>query len=231
MLIAVDTSSRSAGVLLWKNERPLASLSWQSNFNLTAELTPAIQHMLQRTNIQARELQGVALALGPGGFSSLRVGMSVAKGLSLALDLPLFGTSTLEIEAYPYADLELPVFALLDAGRDEVAWACFQKQGGQWQKLQPEKIGNLADLVQTVTQRTIFCGEGLMVHGSSLRQALGQRGVIVEYPGPSLRLWALARLGAKRLEQGLMDDPATLQPLYLRRPSISKPKPARRIMP
>ena len=84
---------------------------------------------------------------------------------------------------------------------------------------------------EAVCPRAILCGEGLLDNGSYLREALGQKASIVEYPGPSLRLWALARLGAERLERGLTDDPATLQPMYLRQPSISQPNPPRKVKP
>ena len=231
MLLAIDTSTRYAGVLLWKEGIPIVSQSWHSTHNHTVELMPAIQRILRQAGIEAEALHGIALALGPGGFSALRVGMSAAKGFCLALDLPLVGISTLEAEAYPYAYTGGPVCPLLHIGRREVAWAWYERRNGDWQKIRSEGIIAIDQLPEAVAPGAILCGEGLLDNGSCLREALGQKATVVEYPGPSLRLWALARLGAERLERGLTDDPATLQPLYLRRPSITQPNPPRKVKP
>ena len=77
----------------------------------------------------------------------------------------------------------------------------------------------------------IVCGEGLLNNGPQLRKVLGQKVTVVEYPGPSLRLWALAKLGAEQLERGRTDDPASLQPFYLRSPKITQPNPPRKVKP
>ena len=85
MLLAIDTSTAYAGVLLWDDGRPVYSLTWRSAYNHTSLLMPAVRHSLQQLGISARELEAVAVALGPGGFSALRVGISAAKGLALPL--------------------------------------------------------------------------------------------------------------------------------------------------
>ena len=209
----------------------VSSYSWYSRRNHTAELMPAVEHLLRRADVQVRDLRGVALCLGPGGFSALRVGMSVSKGLCLALNLSLVGVSTLEMEAYPHADTGRPICPLIDMGRQEVAWAQFQKSGEEWHKVRHEEVISLDGLVQAVPQGALLCGEGVAVHFAFLKTTLGSRATIAEYSGPAPRLWALARLGAARLERGVTDDPASLQPLYLRRPSITKPNPPKRVRP
>ena len=127
MLLAIDTSTAYAGVLLWDDSRPVYSLAWRSSYNHTRHLMPAVQQTLQQAGITPRDLQAIAVALGPGGFSALRVGISAAKGLALPWGTPLVGISTLETEAYPYAETGSPVCPLLNIGRRDMAWACYQK--------------------------------------------------------------------------------------------------------
>ena len=127
MLLAIDTSTAYAGVLLWDDGRPVYSLTWRSAYNHTSLLMPAVRQSLQQLGISARELEAVAVALGPGGFSALRVGISAAKGLALPWGTPLVGVGTLEAEAYPYAETGSPVCPLLNIGRRDMAWACYQK--------------------------------------------------------------------------------------------------------
>ena len=134
MLLAIDTSTAYAGVLLWDDGRPVYSLTWRSAYNHTSRLMPAVRHSLQQAGISARELEGVAVALGPGGFSALRVGISAAKGLALPFGMPLVGVGTLEAEAYPYAETGSPVCPLLNIGRRDMAWACYQKVNGDWRE-------------------------------------------------------------------------------------------------
>jgi tRNA threonylcarbamoyladenosine biosynthesis protein TsaB len=225
MLLAIDTSTRHAGVLLWQDGQALASRSWYSRQSHTRELMPAIDGMLKDASLKPADFTAIAIALGPGGFSALRVGMSAAKGFCLALDTPIVGVSTLEIEAWPYSNLGRPVCPILDIGRGEVAWVAYESSGNGWRQTRQPEIAAVAEFSQTAPQDSLICGEGVSIHGPALREALSQKAVVVEYPGPGLRLWALARLASERLAGGKADDAATLQPFYLRRPTITRANP------
>ncbi len=102
MLLVIDISTRYAGVALADERRVLLARCWYSSVNHTTELMPAVSDTLKSQGLAPRDLEGIAIALGPGGFSALRVGLSAAKGLALAAKKPLVGLSTLELEAFPY---------------------------------------------------------------------------------------------------------------------------------
>ena len=220
MLLAIDTSTRNAGIALADaGGRVISCRSWYSAVNHTAELMPAVAQTLAAAGLTVHDLAGIAIALGPGGFSALRVGMSVAKGLAIASGKPLVGVGTLDLEAWPYRDSGSPVCALLDAGRGEVAAASF----AAGQRRRPDRICPPAELPAEGEEPTLFCGEGLAAHAELLRHNLGHRAVIVSN-APAARLYALAALGQQRLAAGDGDDVATLQPYYLRMPTIGGPK-------
>ena len=229
MLLAIDTSTRYGGVGLWRDDHVIGALSWYSQQNHTAELIPAIEHVLDRVKVGANGIAGVAVALGPGGFSAIRVGISAAKGLALPLQVPLVGIGTLEIEAYPYSGLSLPVCPLLDAGRVEVATALFQCSRGRWKKLREERVCTPEEVVESISKRTLLCGEGTPARKEYLQHALGRKGVVLGFHSPASRLWALATLAGDRIKRGAVDNVTELQPLYLRRPSIGPPKAAQRV--
>ena len=229
MLLAIDTSTAYAGVLLWENDRPVYSLAWRSTYNHTSQLMPAVQQALQQAGITPRELEAIAVALGPGGFSALRVGISAAKGLALPWGTPLVGVGTLETEAYPYAETGGLVCPLLNIGRRDMAWACYQSIDGSWRKTRDEEITPNADLPTTLPTDAIICGEGTLTAAAILGESDTHFPHVMDYPGPSLRLWALARLASERLQQGQIDDATSLQPLYLRKPSITPPNPPKRV--
>jgi tRNA threonylcarbamoyladenosine biosynthesis protein TsaB len=221
MLLSIDTSTRYAGVALSDEERVVSCRLWYSRINHTAELMPAVAQSLESQNVSANELEGVAVALGPGGFSSLRVGLSVAKGLVAASSLPLVGVGTLNLEARPYLETGMAVCAMLDAGRGEVATAKFDSHGlaaGE------ETIWPPDELLDSITEPTQFCGEGVIPWVSLIKERLGPKALVMASPSPGARLWSLATIARERLAAGITDEPASLEPNYLRMPSIGQPK-------
>ncbi len=224
LLLVVDTSTRYAGAALWREEEAVASVSWCSTGNHTRELMPAIRRLLEMVDGKPGDLAGIGVALGPGGFSAVRVGMSAAKGLALPLRLPLVGVGTLEMEAYPYAAIGLPVRPLIDAGRGAVATALFKGHGAAWGKLEEERVCDMDEVAASVLEPTLICGEGVRSRGGRLAEALGDRAVVVEGYTSSARLWSLGAISSRRLGRGEADDPRSLQPMYLRRPSIGRPR-------
>lgn len=229
MLLAIDTSTKYGGVALHRDGELVASLCWRSQGNHTRELLPSVQHLLERVGGTIRDVRGIAVALGPGGFSSLRVGLSAAKGLALGLSVPVIGVGTLELEAYPYKDTGLFVQPLLAAGRGEVFTALFGPAQGQWSRLEEERILAPQELVAGEPDPTLFCGEAAPALADFLKERLGSKALVVEAYWPGLRLAALSHLGSQRLARGESSDVATLQPLYLRRPSIGRPSPPQRV--
>ena len=220
MLLAVDTSTRYAGVALRDESRVLSSRCWHSAVNHTAELMPAVSQTLASLGLVVKDLTGIAVALGPGGFSALRVGISAAKGLAAATGKPLIGVGTLDLEAYPYVNSGLPVCALLDAGRSEVASAMFGRDG---RRTREDLVCPVEELLETIESGTMFCGEGVINWSEQIRERLGASAMVVS-SAPASRLWALCELGWQRLEEGDTSDTAALQPIYLRMPSIGGPK-------
>ena len=220
MILAIDSSTRYAGVALADDRRVVSSRCWYSTVNHTAELMPAVDQTLQSAGIAPGDLEGIAVALGPGGFSALRVGVSVAKGLALASRKPLVGVGTLDLEAFPFLDSGLPVCAVLDAGRGEVASAHFGPDG---RRRREDTVCPPEELLDSITEPTLFCGEGVVPWTGLIKERLGPKGVVA-HPAPAIRLWSLVDLGRQRLEAGEPSDLVTLQPYYLRMPSIGGPK-------
>ena len=224
MELAIDTSSSTASIALAHKGKILSELTWQSTREHTVELTPNLAYLLKQAKVEPASLEAIIVAKGPGSFNGLRVGMSTAKGLAFSLGIPIIGISTLEVEAYQHAETGLPICPIFDAGRGEIATAIYQKKRNQWRQLLAEHITTLEALCSQITIKTIFCGEMTPTIISELRKALRQKAVI---PPPAFRLRRagyLAELGLKRFKVGDFDNPATLQPLYLRRPPITTPK-------
>ena len=223
MELAIDTSTDFASIALSDEGQTVAELTWHSRQNHTMELVPSIVHILNQTRLSSESLGAIFVARGPGNFNGLRVGVSTAKGLALALNIPLVGISTLEIEAYPFAITRLPLCPIHNAGREEIATALYQ-QNDDWQCLVEEHITTVDMLCQQIERKTLFCGEIPPSVDQQLRQRLGRQAIIPDLAARMRHASHLAALGWRRLNRGDHDSPASLQPLYLRQPPITQRK-------
>jgi tRNA threonylcarbamoyl adenosine modification protein YeaZ len=224
MQLAIDTSTDTASLALIQDGEAQAELTWRCGQNHTTQLLPHLSYLLDKIGANLQSLSCIIVARGPGSFNGLRVGISTAKGLAFSLGIPIVGISTLEVSAYQHAETGLPICPILNAGRGEIATALYQKKQKMWRQLLSEHITTVNTLYSQITTKTIFCGEFTPLIATELKKQLKQRAII---PPPSTRLRRasfLAELGQQRLEAGDSDNPATLQPLYLRRPPITKPK-------
>ena len=224
MQLAIDTSTDTASVAIVQNSQVLAELTWHCEQNHTTELFPRLLQLLNQVKLSLESISGIIVARGPGSFNGLRVGVSTAKGLAFSLGSPIIGISTLEVAAYPHAETGLPICPIFNAGRGEIATAIYQKKNKRWCQLIAEHITTVDALCSQITTKTIFCGEFTPSIATQLSKQLKQKAIILPPAARLRRASFLAELGLKRLKVGDYDNPATLQPLYLRRPPITKPK-------
>lgn len=221
MELAIDTSTDTASIALSSEGEVIAELTWHVGYNHTVQLMPNLVHLLQQASADREDIRGLVVAKGPGSFNGLRIGMSVAKGLAFALGAPLVGVSTLEVEAFPYAGTALPICSILSAGRGEIAAAVFQVRSEKWSRVLDERIVAVESLLAEIRGRTIFCGTIPEEAALCIRESLGENALMAGGAAGLRRAGYLAELGWRRLREGDFDDSPTLQPLYLRRPSIT----------
>jgi len=224
MLLAIDTSTDTASLALVQDGEVLAELTWRCEQNHSSQLLPRLADLLSWTDLGPQSISGIIVARGPGSFNGLRVGISIAKGLAFGLGIPVVGISTLEVEAYQHAETELPICPIFNAGRGEIATAIYQMKRSAWHRILSEHITTVESLCSQITTKTIFCGQFVASIAEQLRTQLKQRAIISSPAARLRRAGFLAELGQQRLKAGNYDDLATLHPLYLRRPPITKRK-------
>lgn len=216
MLLAVDTSTRITGVALHDGDQVLSELVWINRENHTVELAPAIEQTLRRGGIELAELQALAVALGPGSFTALRVGLALVKGMALAGKLPLVGVPTLDFLAAAQPVMEGALAAVLRAGRGRLAVGWYHPRSGSWQPSGEVEVLTAEELSRRIKSPTAVCGE--LEEAERRLLARKRKNVILASPAQSVRRPAyLAELGWKRWQAGEVDEPAGLAPLYLHR--------------
>lgn len=214
MLLAIDTSTSWISLALYDGISVLYETTWQSQQHHTVELAPAIDELFGRTGVQPADLTGLAVAIGPGSFTSLRIGLAAAKGFALALKIPLAGVPSLDILAAAQPLDELPLIAVLHAGRTRLAYVTYLVEGGAWQPQHEPVAIDAKDLVKTISSPTLIAGE----LSEEARSVLGRRwkNALIAQPARCLRRAGyLAEIGWERLMSDRADDPVTLAPIYL----------------
>lgn len=214
MLLAIDTATTTTGLALCQDGELLAEVAWHSGRNHTAQLLPQLDLLLRHVGAERDALRAVAVALGPGSWSGLRVGLSVAKGLALAADLALLGVSSLEALAYQQQRRGVLIYPLIRLGRDRFAHAEFRFT--DWiERHSPDRNLTLTEICSEVEERTLFCGDLDEPTRHQIQTLLGDRAL---FPSPAASLRRpgfLAELAWQRLHHGEHDDMIALEPIYL----------------
>jgi tRNA threonylcarbamoyladenosine biosynthesis protein TsaB len=214
VLLAIDTSTSWISLALYDGVQVQYEITWQSRFHHTVELAPAISQVFDHTGTQTKDLTGIAIATGPGSFTSLRIGVAAAKGMALGLKLPLVGIPSLDVIAYAQPLDERPLIAILHAGRSRLAYVTYLVEGDQWCPQHEPAVLDAKDLVKTITAPTLIAGE----LSEEARSILGRRwkNAMIVQPARCLRRAGfLAEMGWVRLLDNQVDDPVTLTPIYL----------------
>src|SRR3990172_1407034 len=214
MLLAVDTSTNQMGLALYDGTQVIGELVWHSRHYHTVELAPAVADLFARSGLKMDAIQALGVALGPGSFTSLRVGLAFVKGLALARYLPVVGIPTLNIVAAAQEVRDLPLAAVLQAGRGRLALAWHEASETGWRARGPAQVTTADDLAESIQKPTIVCGELT----ADERQRLARKRVNVVLPSPAAcvrRPAVLAELAWERWQTGAQDDVASLAPIYL----------------
>jgi tRNA threonylcarbamoyladenosine biosynthesis protein TsaB len=220
MLLALDTSTRQTGIALYDGTRGLlAEHHWYSANQHTRELMPEAAQIMRQVGVGADGLTAVAVALGPGSFTGLRVALAAAKGLALARGLPLIGVPTLDVAAYPHGRQPLPVVALVQAGRGRVCWARYEHGPAGLTAATPYAVSAVTEMADQIEGTVLFAGEILASTRATLAERLGARGQLLPPALAARRAGYLAEIAWGRFAAGDTDDVASLSPIYLHEPA------------
>jgi tRNA threonylcarbamoyladenosine biosynthesis protein TsaB len=215
-VLTIDTSSPQGSIALFDGTR-LSTRSWPAGRSHTTTLLAEIHHLLDTARVEVASLAAIGVAIGPGTFTGLRVGLGVAKGFHLAIGTPLIAVSTLDATAAPFASCGRIVVPVVTAGRGRITWARYTATDDGLHATEPPRNTTVEELVESLQDDgpSVVTGELTDEEAALVRSvpntfvpALPLR---LRYPG------ALAHLTWRRLRQGDVDDPASIEPIYLSR--------------
>lgn len=218
LILTIETCTDTSTLGLVRDGAVLVEAAFPSRYTLAKRLITRLEWLLAEAGLRREALEAVAVSLGPGSFTGVRIGVAAAKTLAQFQRLPLVGVSTLEALAYPFRDMADVLLApQVNARRQQAYVALFRGEAGGLRRITPdlllgaEPLAALLASQQPAARQTLCIGQldGLP---AAFQQLPGSIAAVRSLVTPH----ALAALATARLASGAGDDPLTLAPIYLR---------------
>ncbi|MBE0427315.1 MAG: tRNA (adenosine(37)-N6)-threonylcarbamoyltransferase complex dimerization subunit type 1 TsaB [Nitrospirae bacterium] len=221
-VLAIETSTMLGGAAIIDDFSGLiAEVRLNVKSTHSERLLTEIDHIFQQTALNVSDIDVFAVAIGPGSFTGLRIGLSTVKGFSYATGKPIVSVPTLEALAWHLQYCRYPVCAMLDARKKEVYAALFKWENEGFTRLvteisiKAEKI--IEKMVILTDEKIIFTGEGSLLYRGKITELMGERAIFASLektiPSPS----NVASIGIKKALRGEFSEPISLIPFYLRK--------------
>ena len=226
-ILAVDTSGPVAGCAVMREGAIAYTAALRVGLTHSQTILPAVDAALRATGLRCEDMDVFAAVTGPGSFTGVRIGVCMVKGFAHAVGRPCCPVNALEALAMNAVGFDGLVCPILDARRGQVYCAAFDTSSGRPVRMLEDAALPLEAFLQTLPPdaRLAFVGDGVPVHGASIRAAMGERAVVLPPNLSDLRADAACVLAAERREDWI--EPARLEPRYLRAPQAERERAAR----
>jgi len=216
-VLAIDTSGRFNAVCLMAGDLVVTDLVWEAEGNSLRDIILNIDAALRTGGVSLAELDGLAVGIGPGSWTGVRVGLTVGKMLAFSTARPLCGVSSLDALAYLGKDSRDLLCPLVEAGRGNVYAAFYRARDGSVSRLSEYYAGNIDGLLKMVDEPVVFMGDAVEQHRRRISEELGSLAGCDD-SGDNGTGRAIASVASLRFERGESDDALSLSPLYLKEP-------------
>ena len=216
-ILALDTATDSCSVAATEDGRVAAELTIRKNQTHSRHLMELVDSVLQIAGFGAADLDGLAVSIGPGSFTGLRIGISTIKGLAHALDKPVVGVSTLEALARQCSQTSFLICPMLDARKGEVYTATYRFDADELVHQTTARAMRPEALTEDIKSPCLFIGTGARLYRQSIAAAAGSLAHFVPGGQNTIRASSVAFLSMPRFEAGDTDEIADLIPHYIRK--------------
>ncbi|MFQ6093075.1 MAG: tRNA (adenosine(37)-N6)-threonylcarbamoyltransferase complex dimerization subunit type 1 TsaB [bacterium] len=217
VVLGIETATATEGVAVVDGRRVMAEHRSDVGSSHAERLMPIILETLGAAGLGFEDVNGIALSIGPGSFTGLRIGLSTAKGLSLARSIPVVAVPTLDGLTYHLPFCRHLVCPVLDAKRHQVYTALYRTTGGLPERLTDFRAVAPDSLLAEIDEPTVFLGDGVPVYRRLIEERLGARAHFAPAHLTSASGSSIALLGHQWLSEGKSVEIRSIEPLYLRR--------------
>lgn len=213
----MDSATPRVGVAVGRDGAVIGEVALVGGRRHAEQLAPAIRYLCDELDVDLGHLTAIAVGLGPGLFTGLRVGVTTAKVMAQALRVPVVGIPSLDLVAYPVRHTSRMIAAVLDARRREVFHARYRPVPGGVQRVSEYEVGPPGDLVADLeagTDEVLLVGDGCEAYPDEFGRLERAEHAGLAFTAPSAV--ALVELASARVEREEFEAPWTVRPLYLR---------------
>jgi len=216
-ILAVDTATKTCSVAITDNYSLIIELTANHGKTHATVLMGMIQYSLEAAGLSMKEIDGIAVTIGPGSFTGLRIGLSSIKGLSAAVGKPVVGIPTLDALVYPLAFTSKYVCPMIDARKGQVYSAIYKCIDGHCisatsvQSLKPENA------IKGISEACIFVGDGSLTYKDMIEGRMGNQAFFAQPSQHIIRASAVAHLSIPRFLNNDTENIKYLVPIYVRK--------------
>ena len=221
-ILAIETSTYAASLAIVGEDSVLGEYYFNIGPKHTEKLVPAIDWLISEMGMVKSDLTGVAVSLGPGSFTSLRVGISTAKGICYSLGIPLIGVSSLKNLAMNLSACSYDICPVIDARKGEVFTSLFSFRNGELERIMEDAVVTPKQLLELIKRNTILIGDGALLYKEYLEDNLSNdimfAPVNINFPRASNLVFSeIGKFKGDRDNKYVYNDIMNLAPQYLRK--------------
>ncbi|WP_432353165.1 tRNA (adenosine(37)-N6)-threonylcarbamoyltransferase complex dimerization subunit type 1 TsaB [Sporosarcina sp. A2] len=200
--LGIDTANAPLSVALVQDGRILCEQTSSFARTHSIQAMPAIEHLLKEANLRPADLEAIAVSQGPGSYTGVRIGVTLAKTLAWTLKIPLVGVSSLEViaaNAVPFEGVICPIF---DARRGNVYSGLYKSKDERLHRIWVDRHGSLDEFLEDIAvidQPVLFIGVDVDIHKTKISAALGEQAVFAPFPQQLPRASQVISLAEQRV--------------------------------
>jgi len=213
-ILAFDTTTKFLSVAVLGGDDILSTYHRDLGMRHEKELIPAIDEVLKESHLKLKDLDAIAVSIGPGSFTGLRIGVSCAKAFSIASGVPIVTVPTLDVIAFNYSDNDGYIAPILDAKKDKLYSAIYKPTKEDIERITDYFLLGVDDLLDTIKGPTLFFGDGVEIYG----KYMVKRNPLVRLSKDSdwyPRAEIVAKLGIKKHSKNGYEDVNRVTPMYM----------------
>ncbi len=218
-ILALETSTKRLSVAVSKRGKITASRTRQAQRKLSAIILPTIEEILCKGGLSLQKVDCLAIGLGPGSFTGLRVGLATVKGIAFGLNKGVVGVPTLDILAANIKETDAMICPVVDARRGLVYAGFYRYNKGKLKRLFPSQLCDIASVVQRCQGKTVFVGDAIALYRDEIKKITQEQKIVLEPILAKKKDWypkaeELIYLAEEKIQRKGFDNSECLNPLY-----------------
>lgn len=221
LILGIDTSTNVGTVAIYSDVKgTLGEISVNINKTHSENIMVMIDELFKLTNTTINDIDKIAVSIGPGSFTGIRIGVAVAKGLASATNCKIVGVNELDVIAGNSTSNECEICSIIDARKERGYYCTFKYENGILKQLEDYKVGELREFLETRKEiRTVYLGDGAINYKNLISNIVGENGLVAPKSLNLPRASVVAELGINN-----EDNLYTMEPIYLSKSQAEREK-------